>query len=274
MARLLFLQGKSDLWVRNFYAVLTFPFDRTQGKHIAVRHHADFSGFPWWSQPFFMLQEKLFEHNAKRLDALVVVSAYWKNHFEKKGFSNVRVIYNGFDLARFSPSQEEVAAFQKKYGLEGKPVVYLGNCQKAKGVVESWKALQSLNVHLVTSGKRMVRIPAKNLDLPYREYLCLLACCNVVVAMSQFKEGWNRTAHEAMLLRRPVVGSGLGGMKELLEGGEQPVCQDFSKLKDMVEYLLSHKEEGEKLGNLGYEFAKTFSRERFEKEWFSLVRTL
>src|SRR3990167_1111598 len=151
MARLLFLQGKSDLWVRNFYAVLTFPFDRTQGKHIAVRHHADFSGFPWWSQPFFMLQEKLFEHNAKRLDALVVVSAYWKNHFEKKGFSNVRVIYNGFDLKQFFIGQEETVAFQKKYGIEGKPVVYLGNCQKAKGVVESWKALQSLDVHLVTS---------------------------------------------------------------------------------------------------------------------------
>ena len=45
----------------------------------------------------------------------------------------------------------------------------------------------------------------------------LLQAASVAVTMSKFNEGWCRTAHEAMLCKTPVVGSGMGGMGELLE---------------------------------------------------------
>ena len=77
-----------------------------------------------------------------------------------------------------------------------------------------------------------MNFPTINLDLERKEYLKLLKAASVVVAMSKFKEGWNRTVHEAMLCKTPVVGAPQGGMKELLEGGEQIICDDFAKLKD------------------------------------------
>src|SRR3989344_2598936 len=79
--RLCKLEGRRDAWIRSFYSVLSLPFDKTEGKQIVVRHHADFSGFPWWSRSLFCLLEKIFERQAKKLDALVVVSAYWKQYF-------------------------------------------------------------------------------------------------------------------------------------------------------------------------------------------------
>ncbi len=272
--RLLFLKGEKDFWVRDFYSVLTMPFDKTKGKNIVMVHHVDFSGFPALTRPIFSIATKFFYYNLKKADAIVTVSEYWKQHFLKKGYTNVYKIYNCFDLLQFEIAQREVEEFKKKYALERKPIVYLGNCQKPKGVVEAYGALQGLNVHLVTSGRRAVKIPALNLEVSHREYLCLLKASSVVLTMSKFKEGWNRTAHEAMLLKTPVIGSGLGGMKELLEGGSQMVCEDFSELKGKVEYLLQNSKLREDMGENGYMYAKNFSLERFKNEWLNCIKSI
>jgi glycosyltransferase involved in cell wall biosynthesis len=115
-----------------------------------------------------------------------------------------------------------------------------------------------------------VKISAPNLNLSYGEYLLLLKSSSVVITMSTFKEGWNRTAHEAMLCKTPVVGSGLGGMQELLDGGGQIICEDFSQLREKVLYVLDHPEIGEK----GYEFAKQFTIERFNEAWLNLIKNI
>jgi len=92
----------------------------------------------------------------------------------------------------------------------------------------------------------------------------------VVLAMSKFKEGWCRSAHEAMLLKTPVIGSGSGGMLELLKGGEQIVCRDFTNLRKHVEYTLLHPDMADK----GYVFAKNFTMERFQRDWIQFIKQL
>ena len=126
-----------------------------------------------------------------------------------------------------------------------------------------------MNVELVTSGYRTVEIPCMNLNLSSHEYRVLLAAADVVVTMSKFEEGWCRTTHEAMLCKTPVVGSGLGGMKELLEGGKQLIASDFTHLKESVAYLLKHPEYGE----TGYHYASRneFSIAYFQDAWRKVV---
>lgn len=266
------LKGKKDLWIRDFYSTITLHLDKTEGKNLVLIHHLDFSGFPIFAKPFLDSLEKLFFwRNLKKVDAILTVSEYWKNYFLKKGYKNVYKIYNGFDLADFNISDEEVENFKIKYNLYDRPIIYIGNCQKAKGIIGSYNALKDLNVHLVTSGKRQIKIPAKNFDLDFRGYLTLLKASAIVITMSKFKEGWCRTLHEAMLLKRPVIGNGVGGMKELLEGGKQIICQDFKKLREAVEYLLANPEKMDELGELGYNFAKNFTLERFKKDWLELI---
>mgnify|MGYP001561115103 CR=1 FL=1 len=275
LIRLFFFKGKKDLWIRDFYSTIALNKKRVQGKNLCLVFHIDFSGFRLIPRIILPAIEKLFFYRQlKKTDAIVVISQYWKDYFLNRGYKNVYKIYCGFNLEDFNISEKEVLEFKKKYKLEGKPVLYLGNCQKPKGANDAYMAVKDLDVHFVTSGKQTVKIPALNLDVDYREYLKLLKSSTLAITMSKFKEGWNMTAHEAMLLKTPVIGSGLGGMKELLDGGKQIICADFKDLKNKVEYLLNNAEAREKMGQEGYSFARDFTAERFKKEWNDLVNKI
>jgi len=264
LSDLLLLSGQKDIWIRDYLSVLSLPFDHTIGKNIALVHHIDSDHLSYPS--ICKLMDKVYYSNLKHVDLLVVVSQYWKKHFESY-VENIKIIYNCFNMNDFQFTEEEIIEFKKKYNLLDKPIIYLGNCQKSKGVVEAYNELKTMDVHLVTSGQKRVDIPAINLDLNYRDYLRLLKASAVVVTMSLFKEGWCRTAHEAMLCKTPVVGSGAGGMAELLEGGKQIICENFGNLRNNVEYLL----ESPGVGEHGFIYAsqKQFTEAYFNNEWIT-----
>lgn len=196
-----------DVIIRNFTTSLCL--NKKPVKNIAIIHHIDNSTqfFIIGIIRFFL--EKIIFCNIKKCDIVVAVSKCWENYFKQKGYKNIYRIYNAFNLDDFKFTIEEIELL-KKNNLTEKPIVYIGNCQKAKGVLESYNILKDLDVHLVTPGKPHIKISARNLELNYRDYLLLLRSSSVVVAMSKFKEGWNRTIHEAMLCKTPVIGSGTG----------------------------------------------------------------
>jgi len=265
---LLKLRGSKDIWFRDIQSTITMPYDRTSGKNLLIFHHFDSSvrGYVTINK----VLSKLFYRNIKKIGLIVVVSKYWRDHFTSKGHENVELIYNGFELNHFKFNNKDVANFKERYGLTEKPIVYIGMCQKSKGVIESYAQLKDLDVYLVTSGERRANIPSINLDLDYREYLLLLKASSVVVTMSKFKEGWCRTAHEAVLCKTPVIGSGLGGMGELLINTNQIICRDFRDLKKHVLEVLENPEIDKK----GYNYARKFTRDRFEKEWVALIDSM
>lgn len=265
------LGGEKDLWIRDFYSTTTMLSDKTKGKNLVMIHHIDFSVFPLISRPLLLFLEKVFYRNLKKADFIVTVSKYWQDHFLEKGYKNVYKIYNAFNLENYNILEQEVENFKREKNLLGKPIIYLGNCGKEKGVVEACRALRGLDVRLVTSGRRQAKLPVPNFELSHRDYLVLLKASAITVTMSKFKEGWCRTAHEAMLLKTPVIGSGLGGMRELLEGGKQIICKNFDKLKGKVEYLLNKPEERKKIGEIGYNYAKSFTLDKFQQEWRDLI---
>jgi len=93
---LLFLSGKKDLWIRGLYAALTLRLDRTKGKNLVMIHHEDFTGYPWHIQLLFSLfWRPAFHWNLKKTDCIITVSEYWRSYYLKKGYDDVRVIYNG-----------------------------------------------------------------------------------------------------------------------------------------------------------------------------------
>jgi glycosyltransferase involved in cell wall biosynthesis len=255
-------EASIDLWVRDFLGVAGMRFLRDGVRNIALFFHVDYDHIPnkWMSQ----ILDKYFWKNITKCDQIVVISKYWKDYFKNRGINNVKIIYMGLDAKEFTFNDRDVIEFKTKYSLTGKPIIYLGNCQERKGVKEAYSYLRNLPFHLVTSGKKEIDIPVKNLELEYREYLMLLKSASVALTMSLFKEGWNITAHEAMMCRTPVIGSGTGGMSELLKGGNQIICDDFSSLPEMVEYAIKNREN---LGEKGFHFAEKFSIEQFENEW-------
>lgn len=237
----------------------TTYFAGLRSKNIVVVHHID-SHFSWSPVHTYEHLCTLYLYNfTSRFDTVVVVAELWRQKMLDMGFKHVVKIYNSFNPVDYSFSNEEICGFKVKYNLLGKPIVYLGNGRKGKGADKCYEYLKGMNVHFVTSGGCDFDIPTTNLNLPFREYKLLLAASDVVLTMSEFLEGWNRTAHEAALCGTPVIGSGCGGMKELLEMSGNTIST-FGDLKANVESRLCIKAPvNEQIRSLNLEY--------FKREW-------
>ena len=235
---------------------------------VAVLHHI--GGTENWL--YALLEDQLIER-LRGVDAVVVPSHFWSLYFRNRGFRNVHTIHNGFRIEEFQFQDEEVENFRRKYCLVGKPIIYLGDYQKLKGGPQAFEVLKHLDVHFVASGTdKADGALVRCLYLERKEYLRLLRSSIIVVTMSQFAEGWCRVAHEAMLCGTPVLGSGNGGMRELLESGRQIICDDFEALKHEVECLLKNDARRAELGQAGAEYGRQFTFERFQAAWLQLAR--
>jgi hypothetical protein len=264
------LNSDKDVIIRDFFSTISMLFHKKKGNNIVLIYHIDPTvlSHKW----LYKLLEPLFFKGLRKADAIVVISEYWKSYFEEKGYKNVYIIYNCYNLIDFRISNNDVELFKKKYCLNNKPIIYIGNCQKRKGVADVYHTLKNLDVTFVTSGKREIDIPTLNLNISYKEYLTLLKASSIIITMSKFKEGWCRTAHEGMLLKRPIIGSGAGGMSELLSKGGQIICNDFKQLEYEVTSLLTGKRKYNSQIARGYLYAKKFNVSSFNKRWMSLIK--
>lgn len=265
---------QESIVIRN---LATLFFLTNQSKDMVVFHHYDPNVYPLHIRLFQIMMHRNFKKNVDQLHKIIVVSQYWKEYLIKEGVcpKKIDIIYNPFEIEHYGLKDEHMLnAFKEKYSLVDKPIIYIGNPQKIKGANIVYEALKELPVHLVTSGSGELSLPCRNLQLSFEEYLLLLQASSLVVLMSQFKEGWNRVAHEAMLSKTPVIGSGKGGMKELLEEGSQIVCTDTKALYPLAVDLLSNNQKRVDIANRGYLYAREFTLERFAKAWERSILTL
>ena len=263
------LKYPNDVIIRNLDGCF---FMKKSQKNIVIFHHYD----PVNSNYFVRLYQKFIFYNflsqKDKIDKVVVVSKYWERYLKKLGFKNICLIYNPFDIELYGNfSYKELIDFKKKYKLNDRPIIYLGNPLKEKGIYKAYNALKSLNVQLITSGNGKIRLPnIKHLQLTFVEYLKLLQISSISVLMSQMKEGWNRVAHESILSSTPVIGSGKGGMKELLKNTHQYICEDKKCVKEKIKLLLNnpviYKED--------LKYVKSFTIEKFKLEWQKLLSEL
>jgi glycosyltransferase involved in cell wall biosynthesis len=207
----------------------------------------------------------------KQCDRVVVIAQCWREMLRDHGIQDARVIHCGLDVNATRFDREAVGRFRQRHAFVGRPLIYLGNCRPHKGVAEAWEALRHMDADFVTSGPWSLQVPVRNFNGAREDYLLLLAAADVVLTMSMFDEGWNISAHEAMLVGTPVVGSGRGGMAELLQGGGQLICRSFEQLPEYVTAALHNRQA---LGRRGREFAETFSVSRFTRAWLSLIEEL
>ncbi len=253
--------------VRGFLPALALGLRRPRGRQVVLIHHVDHSEVPHRTVSGRL--ETLFARALPRAHRLVVVAEYWKRALAPLAPGvPVTVIPNGFAVDDYAIAEPERAAFRRRHGFDDRPLVYLGNCQAAKGVVEAEAALRGAGFQLVTSGRPEVALPVPNLELSGADYRRLLGAADVVLAVSRFLEGWNRTAHEALLAGTPVVGRPVGGLGELLAGAGQLTVEHPARLPEAVAAALEQRRE---LGARGREFARGFTLERFAQSWTRLV---
>lgn len=247
---------------------------------VMLHHIAKGVSFPTIAhKAFHKLRLKKFYEKMHSVDRVVVVSKYWKKHLESRGIDKITVIHNPFNLKDYVISQKVLQSFCYEYELQDNRVLYLGKVGKGKGIKAVSRALKDLpNTRIIATDPSPNKPTNSDLfqtiSLSFKEYIALLHVADIVVTMSTMPEGWCRVAHEAMLCKTPVIGSGAGGMEELLRNGGQIICNDLKKLKPLVVELLENEVKARKIAEEGYKYASQFDLLTFQSKWVNLIREL
>jgi glycosyltransferase involved in cell wall biosynthesis len=242
-------------------------------KRCVVIHHIDWRGSPPLSRRLQMLEVFVLRWLTPRSTAIVVVSRSWARQLRRLGFRDVTVIYNAYDLSKYRSDPERTARLLKEHGLEGQRLAYIGNGLKRKGCHLAAQALASQPVRLISTGVKSDIENTPNLsvlNLPFEDYLSLLGACEVAVLLSQFREGWNRTAHECVLLGVPVIGSPRGGMRELL----RETRQRFASTSEQARRKFVANDYGIEPRDMASARQPQFTEEVFASSWRSLIGRL
>jgi glycosyltransferase involved in cell wall biosynthesis len=253
--------------INNYISIPLMPFVKNG---ITIVHHIDSSASPLMSRWYQNTAEFILKHFYSRSNHIVVESKYWEQVIRALGFTRVSLIYVGLPIEKYlAITDDQVAAFKEKYHLDPRrPLVYIGNPQVGKGYRIVFEELKNEGYTLATSGVGQAQFDHPHFDLDFESYLCLLKAASCVVTFSQFKEGWCIVAHEGALCGTPVVGSGSGGMGELLQTTGQITCSDRKELKAKVKQALLLKQKG------APSRGEQYSLERFENSWQNLIQMI
>ena len=101
----------------------------------------------------------------------------------------------------------------------------------------------------------------------------LYRATNITVVPTIAQEGLSRTAVEAMSSGRPVVGSRLGGMPDVITDGATGLLAEPGSVEDwsrQLSWLLDHPEERRRMGEIGRRrFERAFPWERVIEEQYA-----
>lgn len=88
-------------------------------------------------------------------------------------------------------------------------------------------------------------------------------------------ESFGRTMVEAMLLKKPVIATEVGGAVELIREGHNGLFYqpgDYKQLADKIEYFMEHPEKIKEFGEKGYQFVKdNFTAEGYQGKIYNLL---
>jgi FkbM family methyltransferase len=104
-----------------------------------------------------------------------------------------------------------------------------------------------------------------------------LSQADIVLVCSR-NEAFGRITLEAMLLKKPVIGTNSGGTPELIREGFNGLLYEPGndvQLADKIEYLMEHRKKAKELGENAYKFAKeNFTKEKYGGKVHELLTDL
>jgi glycosyltransferase involved in cell wall biosynthesis len=231
-------------------------------------------------KPFQTLYHSLGDHLAKRF-FVITVSEFWRQKLIQRGFveEKIKVIPVGADWGDIpKPSMEEA---KNKLGFSGRFVLYTSPFRLNKGimnVLNSMKLLKETYPELLVVATGVTDHQTQNqvkhfilenhfennfqyAGLVPREKLPLYySASDVVVLVSLEEEGWGITLLEGMIAGKPVIGSPMGALTELVQ--DRGILLKKNTAQDLalaVEQLIQSPELRDQLGQAGSLYARQFS---------------
>ena len=182
-------------------------------------------------------------------------------------------IYSGIELEKFQPATDkERFRFRAKWGIRNDDAVIgmISKLWEGKGHILLIQAFETVlnrfpNVKLIVAGEGYLEAKLRNLvsskgldnHIVFTGFLEnvreILACVDVAVLPSYF-EGMGRVLLEAMAMKKPVVGTRVGGIPDLIEDGVNGYLIEpgnETQLKEAILKILTGKELAKQFGANG-----------------------
>jgi glycosyltransferase involved in cell wall biosynthesis len=190
----------------------------------------------------------------------------------------VTVIYNGFDPALYQFPAAEASALKQQLGFKDCFLVgHFSRFSPWKGQHILLEALAGLppQVTAIFVGEALfgeqdysqtLKAQVNRLELQNRvrflgfqnEIIPLMHACDLVTHTSIAPEPFGRVVVEAMLCGKPVIASGMGGVKELIESGTNGWLVppgDPQQLAATIAHCRNHPEQTEAIAQMGHQQA-------------------
>lgn len=203
-----------------------------EGKLLLVLHNYDPSdGKP---RLFYRLLDAFLKHAAIRPEKIkvVVVAQYWGLFFKERfnlsstlfpNFFDANTLHIIRDSARKNPKLIHFGMFSEKADLKKYLILY--HFFKQRGFVcyfSSTTPVFSPNLPVSVFQNR-------------GDYLKQVAGSTATIIINKIHEGWNRVAHESVLLGTPVIASPGGGLEELVRHSGGVICEDPETIVGLME---------------------------------------
>ena len=201
-------------------------------------------------------------------------------HRRKIKAEHLETFFYGLPLSSFKvPKEESVQAIRAELGIRDDDVVVsnVGRLDTQKGQIYLLKAAPQVirqvpNVRFLIVGDgpdlTMLESVAKEEGIQdkvifagYREEIPAILELSDVVAIPSLWEGGPITLFEAMHLRKPVVGTPVGMMSEVIKDGETGFlvpCADSSLLAEKLTLLLKNPQLAKTLGEKAWEACQKY----------------
>lgn len=196
----------------------------TNSKVILVFHHYDVRekmGVLYHAN--FGLIKHLLALNLSRVH-LVVVAKFWVDFWTDLGVGEAQIslfpnLFNAEEYRSFHTIEKQNKVFLGQYSIKNNPVVLnLAKQLHLKGYEVFFSTVNPkeeghFDGYTIKHYNRV-------------DYLTQIAQSKATVCMIGIHEGWNRVAHESILLHTPVISTPSGGLTELVvQSGQQLVHQ-------------------------------------------------
>ncbi|MDP1726792.1 MAG: hypothetical protein Q8M15_08410 [Bacteroidota bacterium] len=199
--------------------VVLHNYDPHDGKNISLKM-------------YYFLLFTLLKFAPKSKVAVITVARYWENYFKiKKGVSSVFLFPNFFDSKQYV----QYLLVQKN------KTIYMGqySLKNDKKIFELAKQLHQLgySCYFSTNNKNAAKVEtAYSIEFfdKFEDYLKKMASCRYTLALTVINEGWNRVAHESLLMGTQVIGYDHGGLGELLKGSNALIAQNINEVYDLI----------------------------------------
>ncbi len=204
-----------------------------------------------------------FNYAVKNCDKIICVSEFLKNNLPKQYRNKSEVIYNGVDFDLFYD-----VGIDENYGI------FVGSFVPQKGIdilIDTIKDID-FNFKLIGDGilfnKINERIKKENIDniellgkKHQKEVSEYIKRCSFLVLPS-LSEGLGMVLLEGMASGKPVIGTNIGGIPELIKNGYNGFLvkvNDSDALKEKIKILVDNEDLRKELGRNGKIFSERFS---------------